>query len=167
MYIHTCVCMCMCIYIYIYTYIHTYIHTLPKTRALDHSGPRDAASRRKRTVLKVQLIHCHPFCCHPSPASPSLLCPRPGSSCSHGTHPSHELPRSQEMFTLLDSCVSSLRRGHADIICIVPSLTDDPRRESDELSRSYVRLIEAIVSFSNAPIRPCKMGCDRVQHATE
>ena len=32
--------------------------------------------------------------------------------------------------TLLDSCVSSLRRGHASLLCIVPMLTDDPRRES-------------------------------------
>ena len=33
-------------------------------------------------------------------------------------------------FTLLDLCVSSLRRGHANLLCIVPVLTDDPRRES-------------------------------------
>jgi hypothetical protein len=26
--------------------------------------------------------------------------------------------------------VSSLRRGHANLLCIVPILTDDPRRES-------------------------------------
>ena len=32
--------------------------------------------------------------------------------------------------SLLDLCVSSLRTGHANILCIVPSLTDDPRRES-------------------------------------
>ena len=34
------------------------------------------------------------------------------------------------LFTLLDVCVSSLRRGHANPLCIVPMLTDDPRRES-------------------------------------
>ena len=34
------------------------------------------------------------------------------------------------MFTLLDLCVSSLRRGHANLLCIVPILTDDPPRES-------------------------------------
>ena len=34
------------------------------------------------------------------------------------------------MFTLLDACVSSLRRGHANLLCIVPISTDDPRRES-------------------------------------
>ena len=31
---------------------------------------------------------------------------------------------------LLDLCVSSLRRGHANLHFIVPILTDDPRRES-------------------------------------
>ena len=36
----------------------------------------------------------------------------------------------ETFFTLLDLCVSSLRRGHANILCIVPMLTDDPRRES-------------------------------------
>ena len=34
------------------------------------------------------------------------------------------------LFTLLELCVSSLRRGHADLLRIVPILTDDPRRES-------------------------------------
>ena len=38
---------------------------------------------------------------------------------------------SKKLFTLLDLCVSSLRRGHANLLCIVPILTDDPRRESD------------------------------------
>ena len=33
--------------------------------------------------------------------------------------------------TLLDLCVSSLRRGRANLLCIVPILTDDLRRESD------------------------------------
>jgi hypothetical protein len=32
--------------------------------------------------------------------------------------------------SLLDLCMSSLRRGHANLLCIVPILTDDPRRES-------------------------------------
>ena len=30
------------------------------------------------------------------------------------------------LFTLLDLCVSSLRRGHANLLCIVPNLTDYP-----------------------------------------
>lgn len=39
-------------------------------------------------------------------------------------------PISDKLFILLDLCVSSLRRCHAYLLCIVPSLTDDPRRES-------------------------------------
>ena len=31
--------------------------------------------------------------------------------------------------------MSSLRRGHANLLCIVPILTDDPRRESEFRSR--------------------------------
>jgi len=52
--------------------------------------------------------------------------------------PSKEPPK--KLFTLLDLCVSSLRRGHANLLCIVPILTDDPRRES-EIERRFVRRI--------------------------
>ena len=31
----------------------------------------------------------------------------------------------RELFTLLDLCVSSLRKGHANLLCIVPMLTHD------------------------------------------
>ena len=34
------------------------------------------------------------------------------------------------LFSLLDLRMLSLRRGHANLLCIVPMLTDDPRRES-------------------------------------
>ena len=33
----------------------------------------------------------------------------------------------KNLTTLLDLCVSSLRRGHANLLCIVPILADDPR----------------------------------------
>ena len=36
----------------------------------------------------------------------------------------------QKLGTVLDLCLSSLRRGHANLLCIVPILSDDPRRES-------------------------------------
>ena len=39
---------------------------------------------------------------------------------------------SYHIFTLLDLCVSSLHRGHANLLCIVPILADDPRRESEK-----------------------------------
>ena len=42
--------------------------------------------------------------------------------------------------TLLDLCVSSLRRGYANLLCIVPILTDDPRRESTQLARPTAKL---------------------------
>ena len=42
----------------------------------------------------------------------------------------------KKMFTLLDLCVSSLRRGHANLLCIVPILSDDPREESAKTAPS-------------------------------
>ena len=40
--------------------------------------------------------------------------------------------------TLLDLWVSSVRRGHANLLCHVPVLTDDPRRESWDLNPDTV-----------------------------
>ena len=40
---------------------------------------------------------------------------------------SDEKTFAKKLFTLLDLCVSSLRRGHANLLCIVPILTDDPQ----------------------------------------
>ena len=45
----------------------------------------------------------------------------------------------KSLFALLDVCVSSLRRGHAYLLCIVPMLTDDPRRESREAVKLLLR----------------------------
>ena len=45
------------------------------------------------------------------------------------------LQRQKKFSTLPDLCVSSLRRGHANLLCIVPILTDDPRRESNSMAR--------------------------------
>ena len=49
---------------------------------------------------------------------------------AHAFHDEGHGKASQKIDTLLDLCVSSLRRGHANLLCIVPILTDDPRRES-------------------------------------
>ena len=35
----------------------------------------------------------------------------------------------KKLVTLLDLCVSSLRRGHANLLCIVPILTDEPQEK--------------------------------------
>ena len=47
-----------------------------------------------------------------------------------------KMTETKKLFTLLDLCVSSLRRGHANLLCIVPILTDDPRRESNREVRN-------------------------------
>ena len=60
------------------------------------------------------------------------------------THPRRRLPidlasdRGQKWLYFLDLCVSSLRRGHANLLCIVPILTDDSRRRSDRTSAPVV-----------------------------
>ena len=59
--------------------------------------------------------------------------------CAATSLPTWEVSWSKKLFTLLDLCVSSLRRGHANLLCIVPILTDDPRRESDLLSAATAR----------------------------
>ena len=49
--------------------------------------------------------------------------------------------RRKKTITLLDLCVSSLRRGHANLLCIVPILTDDPRRESNVIGAPGVNAL--------------------------
>ena len=70
--------------------------------------------------------------------------------------------KGKKLFTLLDLCVSSLRRGHANLLCIVPILTDDPRRESDDTGPTnwsvrvnWVCLREIAFAF---------LGCRAVSH---
>lgn len=57
-------------------------------------------------------------------------------SMGHASQHEGHMKAGQKIDTLLDLCVSSLRRGHANLLCIVPILTDDPRRESNNVSRS-------------------------------
>ena len=93
-------------------------------------------------------------------------------ACCRGCHYAPDASRTEyestpsrtfaKLFTLLDLCVcvSSLRRGHANILCIVPILTDDPRRESAK-SHGCARPVEtlrgkAVSSQRNAGrIDPC------------
>ena len=55
---------------------------------------------------------------------------------------------SLNLFTLLDLCVSSLRRGHANLLCISPILTDDPRRESSFYFVYHIGCIHVCVCVS-------------------
>ena len=52
--------------------------------------------------------------------------------CSHGdTAADAKMALPKKCDTLLDLCVSSFRRGHANLLCIIPILTDDLRRGSN------------------------------------
>lgn len=53
------------------------------------------------------------------------------------------------MFTLLDLCVSSLRRGHANLLCIVPILTDGNPEGNPTLHASQT----FVLSRFNTPFR--------------
>ena len=44
----------------------------------------------------------------------------------------------KNLVTLLDLCVSSLRRGHANLLCIVPILSDDLRREAVRIFGTHI-----------------------------
>ena len=68
------------------------------------------------------------------------------------------------MFTLLDLCVSSLRRGHANLLCIVPILTDDPRRESEK-SCSQLRCVPAMCKNGRRALHGPAPRCQRDQLA--
>ena len=68
--------------------------------------------------------------------------------------------------TLPDLCVSSLRRGHANLLCIVPILTDDPRRESVRARIPFGRLVRLTAAETRYKERGSKPtgfdGCVRV-----
>ena len=46
----------------------------------------------------------------------------------------------KNLVTLLDLCVSSLRRGHANLLCIVTILTDSPQKEFSGSVRFFPNL---------------------------
>ena len=56
--------------------------------------------------------------------------------------------------TLLDLCVSSLRRGHANLLCIVPILSDDPQKESDSAAWQNIGIVDKLVLALSTPRAP-------------
>jgi hypothetical protein len=48
----------------------------------------------------------------------------------------------KKLFSLLELCVSSLPRGHANLLCIVPILTDEPKLEACTIRIKYNRHYE-------------------------
>ena len=57
-------------------------------------------------------------------------CPRRFLRSPGRSHACPSFAHVMMLCTLLDLCVSSLRRGHANLLCIVPILSDAPREES-------------------------------------
>ena len=49
-----------------------------------------------------------------------------------------ELKFAKKLRYLLELCVSSLPRGHANLLCIVPILTDEPKLELPTNFRQYI-----------------------------
>ena len=70
---------------------------------------------------------------------------------------SEKTSSAKKLFTLLDLCVSSLRRGHANLLCIVPILTDDPRRESKNITSAFYPCCDLISSLM-------KLACNCWNH---
>jgi hypothetical protein len=84
----------------------------------------------QRMVLKFANIRI----CNRSNRQPTLICTRISDTGSIA----------KKFGTLLDLCVSSLRRGHANLLCIVPILTDDPRKESDcYVTHTFFKILTA------------------------
>ena len=76
---------------------------------------------------------------------------KPGAALRRTSH------LAKKLVTLLDLCVSSLRRGHANLLCIVPILTDDLRRGSTWHVMSEVRQRSATLHIANAGIQAAWM----------
>ena len=113
---------CVCVYIHIYIYIYIHICIYPFRSRLARSSPPSAGTTfgSVETVLAniciyiyiyIYIIYIYIYNVH-------------YSSIIINAHAYITL------FTLLDPCASSVRRGHATLLCVVPMLTDDPRRKS-------------------------------------
>ena len=66
----------------------------------------------------------------------------------------NERKSKQKLVTLPDLCVSSLRRGHANLLCIVPILTDVPRKESRDF-QFHRKILPGLRSGDFQEIRGC------------
>ena len=128
LYIGLLACVCLFIYIYIHiyiyiymhTYIHTYIHTYTHPLSqCPQGGSRHVATDFQRspplassthylhiyTYIYIYIyiymhIYIYIYIVFPPPRTYSGI--------------------SKRGFTLLDLCASSFRRGHANLLCIVP-----------------------------------------------
>ena len=116
-------------YIYIYIYVDGYMYTHYKQYVYIHIYIYTYIG----ICIHIYIyIYIHTYLYTPPPQTPAPSEPRRDAI--------------QYMFTLLDLCVSSLRRGHANLLCIVPILTDDPRRESTQYNICSNARISKLIS---------------------
>ena len=99
----------------------------------------------RRPTLNPQVAGSSPGLGATRVASPPLTAgkPRGKSSCQAACCEQARRPGTKNLVTLLDLCVSSLRRGHANLLCIVPILSDDLRGESNYFGFRDIRLAMA------------------------
>ena len=85
-----------------------------------------AFARHGKTITRYSLRLLDMFRCFRSTDFVGSACLQRLASAALGTS-----PHARFLYAVLRGGVrASLRRGHANILCIVPSVTDDPRRES-------------------------------------
>ena len=127
----------MCVHIYLYIYKHVYSNTYYATTYSEETGWAARSSRSWSSSFS-SFIHYGQFskfhACFFSLDPGNLKFETVRTNKQHGKtrcirhstigHTTYTL------FTLLDVCMSSLRRGRANMICTVSMLTDDARRES-------------------------------------
>ena len=98
-----------------------------KPLAKSNLGKRLAISQKPNVYLEPKsLQRQQQGNSHKSPAA-GQQSHEPAPRIPHGG----DETKPNKLVTLLDLCVSSFCRGHASVFCIVPTLTDDPRRESE------------------------------------
>ena len=79
---------------------------------------------------------------------------------TYNWHLGLQLHMSKKLVSLLDLCVSSLRKGHANRLCIVPILTDDPQRKSVLVIPMLVQIRGQLEEVGKVSRRGCsKKAC--------
>ena len=141
-------CMYVCIYIYIYMYIYIYIYIYMCAYVHIHIYIYVYICPHIYIYIYIYIISIIITIHFGMPSKP---CRSKSRTRQSRTVPSllHANRVHNKLFTLLDVCVSSLRRGHANILCIVPSLTDDPRRESGSATNRCCTKQRVQIVFNN------------------
>ena len=117
-----------------YSAIHHTAQVHAKGEAEVEAGVRAAPEIGSVRIQQAKLGRCRPPASRESPfSSPSPTTGNRESSSRSRDSQCHSRIINCLHFSI---CASSLRRGHANLLCTVPVLIDDPRRESDALLAS-------------------------------